>query len=376
MTRYAIDRARGALIAQWSTGIGETATTVADLPSALPHHELLRLSAGLTQLSLACWRCYTHPASVADHYGPGSLGRQRQQERDAFGTVHDFIVSADRTVWAEIGTRVQEAAHTVGRTLAFLDRPNLTARIAGEVATELAAVERAELGDLSQRAGQAVALSREDASPLQVAQADRLLRRHPFGCDALFTRLDPTAAAIAAAHWLHAAVAATSRLTRAHPAQIVAAADQRFKPLAFESLTEVVSGLGAGVRPRQVVMTLVRNALHVGEGHLLGIIEARHRINAAERLIGEIHAEHPELAVGADTVHLPLTPLDPGRPAPDLLENLLHGVQSCWRFYERHVRAHQPGGGLSLQGPRRQKLRRAFIVAVRQEADARHDQLL
>ncbi|MCK2213763.1 hypothetical protein MF672_008175 [Actinomadura sp. ATCC 31491] len=375
MTRYAIDRARGALVAQWSIGIGETATTVADLPPALPRHELLRLSAGLTRLSHACWRCYTHPADVADHQGPGSLGWHRQQERDAFGTVLRLLTTAGRSVPPPAGTRVQEAAHTVGRALHVLGSPALTARITGDVAAELDAVERAELGDLSERAAQAVALSREDASPSQVSQADRLLRRHPFGCDALFTRLDPTAAAIAAAHWLHAAVVVTADLTRIHPAQIVAAADQHAKPLAFESLTEVVGVLGRGGRPRQVVMSLIRNALHVGEGHLRGIIDARHRINAAERLIGTVHAEHPELGIGADTVPLPLTPLDPGRPAPDLLENLLHGIQSCWRLYERYVALHQPRGG-TVEGVRRQRLRRAFLIAVREEAGLRRDQLL
>src|SRR5947199_92941 len=79
-----------------------------------------------------------------------------------------------------------------------------------EVAAEVAAVESAELGDLSGRARQAVSLTREDASPLQVAAADRLLADDPFGSRKLFTDVDPTSAAVAAAHWLYAAASIAS----------------------------------------------------------------------------------------------------------------------------------------------------------------------
>jgi hypothetical protein len=68
--------------------------------------------------------------------------------------------------------------------------------------TEIAAIERAELGDLSGRAAQAVLLTRQDASPVQVAAADTLAGSL-LGGDQLLT-LDPTAACGAAAHWLYA----------------------------------------------------------------------------------------------------------------------------------------------------------------------------
>ncbi|MFD0469404.1 hypothetical protein ACFQ0B_14585 [Nonomuraea thailandensis] len=122
------------------------------------------------------------------------------------------------------------------------------------MATELAAVEQAELGDLSDRAEQAVALSREDASPLQISQADTLLRADPFGCPALLTQIDPAAAAVAAAHWFHAAVTVAARQAGLHPIQVVASAEQHGKPLAVESLTEIASFITAGGRPRHVVM--------------------------------------------------------------------------------------------------------------------------
>jgi uncharacterized protein YciW len=69
----------------------------------------------------------------------------------------------------------------------------------------LAFVEQAERGDLSGRARQAVALSRADVSPIQVAAAHDLFQEHPLGSPKLFEVVDPAAAAVAAAHWLQAA---------------------------------------------------------------------------------------------------------------------------------------------------------------------------
>ncbi|WP_329485160.1 hypothetical protein OG618_00995 [Kitasatospora sp. NBC_01246] len=77
-------------------------------------------------------------------------------------------------------------------------------------------MENAELGDLTGRARQAVRLGREGASPVQVAAADRILEQDPFGPAALFTGIDPTAAAVAAAHWLAAAAEVTAEAT-GHP---------------------------------------------------------------------------------------------------------------------------------------------------------------
>ncbi|MFI7707489.1 hypothetical protein [Nonomuraea sp. NPDC049480] len=57
--------------------------------------------------------------------------------------------------------RVEEAAHRVGRALHALDAAGLTTRVAIGVAAELAAIEQAELGNVSERARQAVALTRE-----------------------------------------------------------------------------------------------------------------------------------------------------------------------------------------------------------------------
>ncbi|MEV0379546.1 hypothetical protein [Nonomuraea sp. NPDC050643] len=374
MTRYAIDRAHNTLLAQWRTGIGDTATIVARLTHDQLHHNTRRLAAELTRLSQLCWRSYTHPASAADRHGPHSLGRHRQQERDAFIKILPLIATA-RPADQPIGTKVEQAAHAVARTLRVLDTSQLTTHVSTDVAAELAAIEQAERGDLSERAQQAVALSREDASPLQISQADRLLRDHPFGSQDLLTQVDPTAAAIAAAHWFHAAVTITAQHTGIHPIQVVASAEQYDKPLAIESLTDITTAMHAGARARHVVMPLIRNALHVADGHVRGILEVQQRITAAQHLIGKAQADHPDIDLSPDSVYLPLTSLDPARPAPDLLENLLHGIQTCWHLYQHHTDPQRTTPA-NIENSRQQQLRQAFLTATQQEAAARNERLL
>ncbi|MEU8354388.1 hypothetical protein AB0C27_00130 [Nonomuraea sp. NPDC048882] len=369
MTRYAIDRAHNTLLAQWSTGIGDTAIVVARLTHDQLHRNTCRLAAELTRLSHICWRSYTHPPSAADRHGPNSLGWHRQQERDAFDKILPALTESSNKL---LNTKVEQSAHAVARTLRTLDSSQLTTHITTDVAAELAAIERAERGDLSERAQQATALSREDASPLQISQADRLLRDSPFGSHDLFTQVDPTAAAIAAAHWYYAAVTITAQRTGIHPVHIVASAEQHDKPLTLESLTDITTAMDAGMRARHVVMPLIRNALHVADGHLHGIQEIEQRLTAAHEIISRAHADHPEIDITPDTIYLPLTSLDPTRPAPDLLDALLHGIHICWNLYYHHHTSP------TLEHPRtpHQQLRQEFLTATRHETSARSERLL
>ncbi|MFI6735888.1 hypothetical protein ACIBI9_23445 [Nonomuraea sp. NPDC050451] len=377
MTRYAIDHSRNVLIALWGTGMGDIATIVTELPRAHDRWDAQRLAASLTDLSRACWRCYTHPASTAERQGPNSVGWYRQCERDAFAAIVPALTNPGPAIgspFAMSTTRVEDSAHRIGRSLRAFDISQLTVRIITEVTDEVAAVEQAELGDLSDRAQQAVVLSREDASPLQVAQADGLLQRHPFGPEELFTEVDPAAAAIAAAHWLYAAASTTARRARLHPAQVVARVDG-IRSLVQESLTEIVTSIGTGTSPRQAVMPMIRHALRVAEGNLSGVTEARYRITAAEELAERAHSDLPELGLDFDTVCLPISPLDPLRPAPDLLENLLEAIHGCW-LLDVH-RVHPLG---TLVDESAEPLRRgpveAYLAEVRQEAAVRREDLL
>jgi hypothetical protein len=202
VTVYAFDESRRAVVAAWRCGVGSMAETVATLPESVSMDTGLALVEALSALSEQVWRSYTHPASAAESWAENSEGWRREQERRAFEVVVAAVRNpnvADAAGQIEISyVATEEMAHKVGRVLHEIADAHLTKRIAAEVASDVAAVEAAERGELSGRAEQAVALSRADASPLQVAAADALVHQNPLGSLGLFRQVDPTAAAVAA----------------------------------------------------------------------------------------------------------------------------------------------------------------------------------
>ncbi|MGW3351753.1 hypothetical protein ACWDA3_51395 [Nonomuraea rubra] len=128
---------------------------VTDLPAGIPSHDALNLAKALTQLSEICWRRYTHPASAADSHDPHSEGERRQEERDSFTTVLTAFTNPNLPpdgYMIQSYIQVEEAAHQVGRALHTLNAAELTTRITIDVRAELAAIEQAELGNLTERA--------------------------------------------------------------------------------------------------------------------------------------------------------------------------------------------------------------------------------
>ncbi|NRQ33935.1 hypothetical protein HII36_19070 [Nonomuraea sp. NN258] len=375
MTRYAVDQRRNTLIASWSTGSGDTAVDVADFPTWISSHDPLHLAKALTQLSEACWRCYTHPASAADSHKPNSEGSRRQEERDAFTNVLTALTSPNLPsdgYMIQSFIRVEEAAHQVGRTLHTLNASGLTTAVALDVSAELAAIEQAELGNLSERSRQAVALTREDASPVQVAQANNMLHEHPFGSEALFTEIDPAAAAVAAAHWLGAAATITAEYAGLPATQIVVEADN-IEALPHETPTLVLELMAEGASPRQAVMSLIRDALRVAEGEIPHIAALQQRLAAAERLLGDRCEGQPESSL--DDLGLRITPLAPARPALDLLEDLLSGIRGCWLLYVEY--AAELDQAEDLEDEEWQKRRTAsFFAEVREAAASERERLL
>ncbi|WP_405589987.1 hypothetical protein [Streptomyces sp. NBC_01190] len=336
MTRYCVVPDRKELLAVWSTGEGDLAVLVAALGSA-DTGELLGIARALTELSSAAWRTYTHPASAAgSSLEPNSEGWRREEERKQFGAVADALVQPNLPSGGGLivsYSRLLESAHRLGRALHQLGAPDLAKAVAAEVAVELAAVESAELGDLSGRAQQAVLLSREDASPVQVAAADELLRDDPLGPGELFTLVDPTAAAVAAAHWLDAAAQVAADASGQDPTQVVVEADN-IEALPHATPTVVLGLIDGGVSPREAVTGLVRHALHVADGLLSDPTALRDELEDLEETVAQYTGdEDPDL----DGVALRLTPLDPRRPARDLLEDLITGIHGCWLLYNEYA---------------------------------------
>ncbi|MEV0537241.1 hypothetical protein [Kitasatospora sp. NPDC050463] len=335
MTRYSIDPHRNELIAAWGTGEGELATRIADLPVGRDTSTLLRLARTLTQLSDAAWRTYTHPASAAGSLEPNSEGWRREQERNAFGAVAEAVAAPNLPAGGMLAVShspLLESAHRLGRALRTLDEPELAKAVLAETVAELTAVEGAELGDLTGRAQQAVLLSREDASPVQVAAADLLFEQDPFGSAALFSDIDPTAAAVAAAHWL-AAAAEVAAEASGHEATTVVLEAGTIEALPHETPTLVLELLDAGHTPYDAVTGLVRHALHIADGLLPDPAGLREQL---EDLDEALAAEIADQGTDPEDIGLRLTPLDPKRPARDLLEDLLSGIHGCWLLHDEH----------------------------------------
>lgn len=320
MTRYSVDLDQQHLIASWGTGEGDLSTRIAALPGGADASGLLALARSLTQLSDAAWRTYTHPASAAGSLEPNSEGWRREKEGEAFDEVPSAITEPHLPHGGAMMvsySRMVESAHRVGRSLHDLDDDTLTKAVLAEAALELGAVESAELGDLTGRAQQAVLLSREDASPVQVAAADRLLEQDPFGPAELFSAVDPTAADVAA------------ETSGEHPAQVVLEADT-IESLPHETPTLVLGLLQDGATPHEAVTKLVRHAMHITDGLLLDPVTLRDQLEGFEETVAEYTGEDdPDL----DDVAVRLTPFDPKRPARDLLEDLLPGIHGCWLLH-------------------------------------------
>jgi hypothetical protein len=352
VTRYAIRDDRNELIACWAAGYGEKAATVTALPQQMGAFERLALAETMTRLSTALWRCYTHPASALSSTEPNTEGWRRQQTRASFGLVLDAIrepnLPDDDGMLLVSYEPIAEAAHGIGRSLHEHATPNVAIAVLTDVETELAAVERAELGDLTGRAQQAVTLSREDVSPVQVAAADQLFAQYTLGTDDLFLHYDPTAACVAAAHWLTAAAEVVEDLSGIPAPDVLERAD-RIEALPYTTPTLVIEMVTDGRTPTDAVMTLILEAMLVADGQLSPQSAAVDDVTDAVQR-------------GA-FAPIRLTTIDPKRPARDLLEDLLAGIRGCRLLYEAEA-ADDDDADTS------------FTIALRDRAAEEHDRLL
>ncbi len=321
MTRYAIDPHRNQLVQVVSTPRGDIAADIASLPAITDERRHHKLATALTELSSALWRSYTDPASAAmDDLSVNSEGERREGEREAFDGVLPALRNPNPSE-CQSYVRTVEAAHQVGRLLQQIGSTDFTDMIAAEVDDEIRAVERAEAGDLTGRAAQAVLLSRASASPTQVAAALELLDADPFGSRELLEHVDPTSASVAAAVWLLAAAHVAARLSGTAPESIIMEADD-IEALPIETPTEVLGRLTAGDAPYEIVSDLIRIAMAVGDGHAVA--------PQREPVMFPLHDTDSD-------GRTQLTYLDPRRPAPDLLEDLLAGIHGAFLVWSEYT---------------------------------------
>jgi hypothetical protein len=385
MTRYAFDPKDLKLIATFGTGSGDRALTVAETDAEVGEKHGFRLAKALTVLSTALWRAYTEPASAAgDSEEANSEAWHRAETRKAFAAVQGAI--ANPNLPDEHGYMivcydlVDESAHQLGRVLHAIADAALAEIVQAETAVEIAAVEGAECGDLRGRAQQAVLLSRPEASPSQVSAADRVLREDPLGGSELFTELDPTAAAVAAAHWLRAASQVAAEQAGLEPMQVVREADA-IEALPVETPTVVLERLAAGQSPYTVVVSLVRDAAIVAEGKIPNAEALTRRMKELEDGAAAFRGNQDGLRE-ALLAELRLTPLDPACASLDLLEDLLTGIHACWLVYNEHADRDYPEADTDSDDEEEgddeqdEELMGEFLESVREEAEATRDELM
>jgi hypothetical protein len=333
---YAVEPAGRGLVAVWPAAVGHQASAVAVLPSTVSEVQAGALSAALTRLSEAVWDAYVRPASAT---GDEQERSRREYEREQFSDVVTAVRKPslpDESGMVIVSySPVEESAHRLGRVLHEIADAALTDALVAEVQVELDAVTRAELGDLSGRAVQAVALDRLDASPVQVAAADAMLRADPLAPGLLSAAVEPAAACVAAAHWLAAAADVAAEKAGNTPAGVFAEADDiqavsvQVPSLVVEAITEQHAA------PRDVVLGLLREAVAAADGAIADLPAVVADRVALEDLLEELPAAERDRALAAEPPRN--TPLDPRRPARDLLEHLLDGLNSCHVLYAEYA---------------------------------------
>ncbi|MFI9324852.1 hypothetical protein ACIGXI_34440 [Kitasatospora aureofaciens] len=225
MPRYSIDPTRHELIVTWGTGEGDLATRVAALPTGADTTALLRLARALTRLSEAAWHTYTHPASAAGSLEPNSEGWRREQERQAFSDVTEAISQPNLPQGGSVIVSYSpliESAHPPGRPSPARPQgpgPHQGRPQRGHRRTRRRGERRTRRPHQPRTTGRAT--QPRGRLPVQVTAADHLLEQDPFGPAALFTEIDPTAASVAAAHWLAAAAEVAADASGQNPTAVL-----------------------------------------------------------------------------------------------------------------------------------------------------------
>ncbi|MEU4157888.1 hypothetical protein, partial [Actinoplanes sp. NPDC026670] len=236
---------------------------------------------------------------------------------------------------------VQECSHRVGRALHAISDEALHAAVREDVQAEIAAVEMAERGYVAGRAIQAVVLSRAGANPLHVSAADAVLQEDPLDGRLLFEAFDPTAAAVAAAHWLKAAVDVVARAFRLDAARVLSAADD-IEAFRLEAPMEVLSLLEFSNTVYSVIVEIVGDAMQVAGGVVpdLEAVLLQREDDEPEHVLdnddSDDDLDEPQ-AENDEPTPVRVTLLDPLRPAPDLLEDLVSAIKGCRILYGEYV---------------------------------------
>lgn len=145
--------------------------------------------------------------------------------------------------------------------------------------------------------------------------------------------------------------------------------------LPHETPTLVLELVDAGASPHEAVVGLIRDAMEVAEGHVPYLARLQEQIQETEDLVRQ-HAAADQ-ALAAELRRFRITPLDPQRPARDLLEDLLFGIHGCWLVFEEHAKLPDREEEWDEADDAWQAEQQdTFVDLVRTAATAKHNRLL
>lgn len=301
-----------------------------------------RLAALLTILSEALWRGYTHPPAAAeDDMSPNTEGWRRQHERDLVAQLEEVLkdetpTSDSTDAYLVSYQPLEEVARQIARVLTAIGELEVRAAVVAELRAEVEAVHQAEAGDLRERAAQALLLTRSTTNPLHVVAAEQALSATPYGGGALL-RIDPAAASVAGARCLLAAASVAGEVAGVPTARVIEESDN-IEAVPVLTPTHVLEQMEVGAAAEDVVHQLLAEALAVAEGRVLDADELIDRLTIDPHDHPHLRAEDLEVLRSDQRLCL----LDPRRPALDLLEDLLSGLQACWTLWSDAIDGEEP----------------------------------
>lgn len=226
-----------------------------------------------------------------------------------------------------------EAGLTVGRLRRALDGIEdrvFVSTVVADLIEELAVVGRAERGDLTGRARQASTRTRDRVIPEQVDAVLALLWRSPLGGSALGQECDPCSGAMAAVGYLLAAARAVD-VSQKGVWEVLASVEDAsgYNCDAALVLTERVLG---GESAQDAVLALLSEAVCATDGSLPDAGDMKRRLRKADACARRIAPGDRDIRAGLLS-EVRVTVLDPRRPAPQLIEELLAAIAGCYELW-------------------------------------------
>ncbi|WP_370362509.1 hypothetical protein [Catenulispora sp. MAP12-49] len=163
---------------------------------------------------------------------------------------------------------------------------------------------------------------------------------------------------------------------------VVVEADN-IEALPHQTPTAVLEQMAAGHAPHRVVTKMIRDAMRVAEGGVPDAAALVARVAELVELADGDDADDPKLRKTL-LKQMRITPLDPARPAVDLLEDLLEGIRACWLLYQEYYEdddaedwdENSKKSEEEYHARRMEEITESFLTDARMEAEAHAERLL